>query len=98
MGQSWGHTLRPFTAEASAYRDRWAIDYASRHPDSPLPTRPDYDAEGRTLCQYNGKCRNQASWYGTYRYMTGRAGRISYATRALCESHAEVWRAKYEAQ
>jgi hypothetical protein len=94
---AWGYTLRPFTADELAYRSAWAIDYARAHPDAPLPTRADHDAEGRTLCQHSGKCREPASWHGTYCYVTGRAGRVSAARKTLCQAHADDWRTKHGA-
>ena len=97
MGNSWGHTLAPLTEAELGERNRWAIDYAACHPESPLPTRPDHDAEGRRLCTASGKCRNTAAWWGTYRYVTGRAGRVSTATKALCDDHAAKWRSNHGA-
>ena len=95
MGQSWGHTLCPFTDEEIAVRDRWTFRWVAEHGS--LPDRPDYDAAGRRLCSASGKCREPARWWGTYCYVTGRAGRMSTARKALCDGHAERWRREYGA-
>jgi hypothetical protein len=94
VGRSWGHTLTPFTAEETARRDDWAVRWYQEHPGN---TAPDHDAEGRLLCAVSGKCRNLAAWWGTYHYVTGRAGRVSTATRAMCDSHAARWRREHGA-
>lgn len=46
------------------------------------------------LCCTRG-CRGPATHEGTYRYVTGRAGRVSVARRLLCDTHAASFRAKY---
>lgn len=43
-----------------------------------------------------GKCAEPARWLGTYRYVTGRAGRVSWARRFMCDGHAEKFRKKYQ--
>jgi hypothetical protein len=35
-----------------------------------------------------GKCREQRRYVTTYKYVTGRAGRVSSAQRELCGDHA----------
>lgn len=35
-----------------------------------------------------GKCQGVAAYASTYRYVSGRAGRATFAQRALCEHHA----------
>jgi hypothetical protein len=54
------------------------------------------------LCRWDGTCRagrgceEPTTHLGAYNYVTGRAGRISWARRYMCDSHAEKFRAKHE--
>jgi len=42
------------------------------------------------------RCVERSAFQTTYQYVTGRAGRVSYARKNLCSAHAEKLRAKYE--
>jgi hypothetical protein len=96
VGRSWGHVLRPFSEEELAYRDHWTIRWVEAH--GALPERPDYGPEGRRLCSATGRCCDPARWWGSYRYVTGKAGRVGTARRPLCDAHAEGWRRRYGAR
>jgi hypothetical protein len=41
------------------------------------------------------RCTEPSAFETTYQYVTGRAGRVSYARKHLCHAHAEKFRAKY---
>lgn len=41
------------------------------------------------------RCDQIATHLAVYNYVTGRAGRISFASRGLCDLHAERFRAKH---
>lgn len=45
-----------------------------------------------------GKCRDRATHLTSYRYVTGRAGRVGSAERAVCTAHAERFAAKHEVE
>ena len=46
----------------------------------------------------SGKCREPTTHFTEYSYVTGRAGRTSFATRRACTAHAEAFAAKHEIQ
>jgi hypothetical protein len=41
------------------------------------------------------RCRERATHLGTYDYVTGRAGRTSFARKYMCDLHAERFRARH---
>jgi hypothetical protein len=55
-------------------------------------------ADGRPFECSTPRCKEPAVAVGTYSYVTGRAGRVSYARRDLCDTHAQRFREKYEPQ
>lgn len=42
-----------------------------------------------------GKCKEPPTHLTTYSYVTGRAGRVSFASRRACTAHAEAFAAKH---
>lgn len=42
-----------------------------------------------------GKCDGRPTFVTTYRYVTGRGGRTSWAQRNLCEDHAIAFASKH---
>jgi hypothetical protein len=44
----------------------------------------------------SGKCREPATHFTEYSYVTGRSGRTSFSTRRACTVHAERFAAKHE--
>lgn len=49
---------------------------------------------GRATCA-TGRCTEQATHLTTYRYVTGRSGRVSSAARGVCPTHAEKFAAQH---
>lgn len=45
-----------------------------------------------------GKCREPVTHLTEYSYVTGRAGRTSWAARKVCAAHAEKFAAKHEVE
>lgn len=45
-----------------------------------------------------GKCRETVSHATSYRYVTGRGGRVSFSERLVCAAHAERFAAKHEVE
>lgn len=41
------------------------------------------------------KCQNKPEFIASYNYITGKAGRVSKAERALCRKHAHKYAIKY---
>lgn len=82
MSGSWGHTLRRL-AEEEVW-DRFTIGGEAV-------------AERRECASCRG-VRAPATWLATYNYVTGRAGRVSWARRYLCDAHAEAFRRRYGAE
>jgi len=50
---------------------------------------------GRATCG-TGRCTEQATHLTTYKYVTGRAGRVSSASRHVCTAHADTFAAKHD--
>jgi len=85
---SWGHTLRRLTDAETAQlraRDAW---WETSGLEPPAARYRD------TACRIRG-CVEPATHEGSYRYVTGRAGRVSWARRLLCDRHADRFRAKH---
>lgn len=82
MSGSWGHTLRPLTKAEIA---------AAAQGDAAFPDSRWRDSQCRSP-----RCTDEARWEGTYRYVTGRSGRVSWARKRLCDGHADRFRAKYQ--
>jgi len=59
-----------------------------------------YAAGDRSELHTCGTCRcgskHLATWLATYRYVTGRAGRVAWARRYLCDDHAERFRRRWQ--
>jgi hypothetical protein len=85
---SWNHTLRPFTADELAHwlereqtvRDRFGEPYRA-------------GAVHWYECS-SPRCHGRPAFYSTYDYITGRAGRVSYARKDLCVEHARKFATK----
>jgi hypothetical protein len=41
------------------------------------------------------RCAEPSRWLATYNYVTGRAGRTSFARKLYCDLHAERFRVKH---
>lgn len=86
MGESWNHELRRIPdAERTARADKAAKHLAEFGSDR-------YDK-----CVVGPVARHHvpATYRHVYSYVTGRAGRVSYATREICADHAAKVAVKY---
>lgn len=54
-----------------------------------------WDGEIWWLACASPRCENQVSHWTSYSYVTGRAGRVTRATRKVCEHHAEQFASKH---
>jgi hypothetical protein len=46
-------------------------------------------------CRAGRQCGQQTAYFGSYNYVTGRAGRISWAGKYMCLDHGTRFQAKY---
>lgn len=94
MSKAWGHTVRLLTdAEIMHQKEMgksW-FRYMLEHPkEGHTPDEEKYIRTERK-CRISSKCQNE-SWYMLmYRYVTGRAGRVSVAQKPVCEHHAKKY-------
>lgn len=85
MSNSWGHTVRPLTeAEITRALEQDKHSAEIFHRDGYR-----YDS----VCRMP-KCKETISHQITYNYVTGRAGRVSWAAKDVCTGHAEKFAAK----
>lgn len=82
---SWGHYLRPAEPSEIKQRDRdiaWANEPHETHE------RDQFEAWRLRVghCKVRGCSRLWTHFYG-FQYVTGRAGRVSYQERRVCETH-----------
>lgn len=82
MANSWGHTVRPMTAD-EINRNRVLEE---RHPKY-----------GPITCSAP-KCKEPPRFVVKYRYITGRAGHASYAEKEYCVAHALTFAKKHGAR
>lgn len=59
------------------------------------PIEPHRSSEPCVSCRGPWAERTAATWVVTYRYVTGRAGRTSFAERRVCDAHAAKFRARW---
>lgn len=81
MSNAWGHTLRRLTDD-----ERWNRFVIGGRAVS----------ERRQCASCRGE-KSPADWLATYNYVTGRAGRVSWARRYLCDRHADAFRRRHGA-
>jgi hypothetical protein len=82
MGDSWGHTLERLSAEQQA-------DMVATKPCG-------CGCRRYRLCTMGRRDHEQpATYLSTYNYVTGRAGRVSWARKALCDDHAAAFARKH---
>lgn len=94
MGNSWGHSVRPLTKEEIDYQTKSGENWYQFQVDNPRPDRtPDKErcVHHERKCRISAKCQNLSSHMLTYRYVTGRDGRTSYAEKPICEHHAQKY-------
>ncbi len=82
MGNSWGHTLERLSDE--------------RITEMAHAKACDCGCRRRRLCVM-GRLDHQApaTYLATYNYVTGRAGRVSWASKHICDDHAAKFAAKH---
>lgn len=85
MSRSWGHAVRRLT-DAEITR---AVQHDKHGAE--IFHRPDYAYD--SVCRMP-KCKERISHQITYNYVTGRAGRVSWAAKDVCTGHAEKFAAK----
>jgi hypothetical protein len=85
MSDSWGHTLERLGEQELIRLTARAVRERERWGDSAV----NLCVAGRVTH------REQATYQSTYSYVTGRAGRVSGASRLLCEGHARKFAAKH---
>lgn len=85
---SFNHTLTPFSAEELA---DWVVREQTVRERFGEPYRN--DAAHWYECS-SPRCHSRPLFHSTYDYITGRAGRVSYARKDLCVEHARKFAAK----
>lgn len=85
MSNSWGHAVRRL-AEAEVARAKEQDEHSAE-----VFRREGYRYS--TVCRMP-KCQEWISHEITYNYVTGRAGRVSWAAKDVCTGHAEKFAAK----
>lgn len=95
MSKAWGHNVRPMTDEEIQYQIRCGerrYQYQIGHPKEGITPDRAKSVHYERKCRISGKCQNECTHMLTYRYVTGRAGRTTFAEKPVCEVHA----AKYQ--
>lgn len=59
------------------------------------PAEADHDDRWGLLCSYSAKCRNATAAQTSYSYVTGRAGRTSWAAKRVCTTDAEKFATRH---
>lgn len=52
--------------------------------------------EWEQVCRLHKSCHQPVTHLATYRYVTGRGGRVGWRSRYMCDTHAGRFRAKHE--
>lgn len=93
MSKAWNHNVRKLTDEEIQKQiDDGKHWYQWRLKNMPERSEP----EERLIflerkCRISKKCQNESTHLLTYHYVTGRAGRVSYAEKPICEQHAQKY-------
>jgi hypothetical protein len=80
---SWGHAIRPLSERESAT--------VERYHGTPQRGRTD----SYRTCTASRRCDHKAAFVTSYRYVTGRRGRVSCAEKMVCAEHARAFRDKH---
>ena len=90
MSKSWGHNVRKLTdqeinSQIKSGKDwyQWKVEHYQE-----VSTSEDKCVHYERKCRISGKCQNESEYMLTYHYVTGRAGRTSFAEKPICEHHA----------
>lgn len=86
MSRAWGHKIRKLTIDEVADIEERGRRHREQFPDSSWDERK---------CRAAPKCRERAAYLIEYSYVTGRAGRTSYAQKMVCEHHGNRFMAKH---
>lgn len=99
MSKAWGHSVRKLTEEEIKRQIEMGENSAKWYEEHPTtyngevrqPPTKEQCINYERKCRISGKCKNESTHLLTYRYVTGRAGRTSYAEKPICEHHAEKY-------
>jgi hypothetical protein len=83
QSSSWGHTLERLSADRLAEQERVAARYAER------------DRRYKSCTFGRMDHLDPAIYVATYNYVTGRAGRVSWACKHVCADHAAKFATKH---
>jgi hypothetical protein len=86
VSESWGWGVRRLTAEEVARLDR--AEASARESGA------SYGGWYRR-CKVAPKCQGKGTHEVTYNYVTGRAGRVSWARKLSCDDHAAMTAVKH---
>jgi hypothetical protein len=100
MSKAWGHSVRKLTDEEIKKQiemgENLARWYAEHSIEGRIPPTKEQCVYYERKYRISGKCKNESTHLLTYQYVTGRAGRSSYAEKPICEHHAEKYLVKTE--
>lgn len=81
---SWGHAVRRLAAEEIARLD-----------ETERKAREAGSTWRYARCKIAPKCQGKGTHEVTYNYVTGRAGRVSWARKLSCDDHAAMTAVKH---
>lgn len=87
MSRSWGHGIRSASDSERHTSSKWG-----RVPNVSVQME-DGRVVGKRACSV--RCQNPVIYVTSYRYVTGRAGRVSAAERAVCAEHGARFAQKH---
>lgn len=94
MSKAWCHKIRPLTdqeIESQINSGKRQYSWRLEHPDERIIPDEQFYIHYVRKCRISSKCEHESAYMLTYRYITGRAGRTSYAEKPICEHHAKKY-------
>lgn len=98
MSKAWGHKVRALTEqeiEKQTQSGKNWYKFKLEHPrlQGEGEVVPDESKciHHERKCRISSKCQNECTHMLTYNYVTGRAGRTSWAEKPVCEEHAKKY-------
>lgn len=94
MGKSWGHTIRPLNEEEIQNQvtgGKSLYEWRLKNPMGAVVREESEYIHQERKCRISSKCQNESIYMLKYSYVTGRAGRTSYAEKPICEIHAQKY-------